>query len=128
MAVYRASVGNSSQSQTDQICVSTKDNFIYFYETVMTQSGIQFQLNPKEQFEIRSQPIQLHWDDDRIFISTNKGYSILSRRSGGEFIAKVEVVPKATGFGANIANKLDPTKGFETFMAVNKSKCLVVTV
>lgn len=71
----------------------------------------------------------MYWDDDKIFMCSSRGYSIISKRSG-DFIAKLEISNKATGFGSsvqNIASKLDPTKGFETFMAVNKGRCLVVT-
>jgi len=60
---------------------------------------------------------------------SSRGYSIISKRTG-DFIAKLEIQTKATGFGSNLQNlasKLDPTKGFEPFMAVNKGRCLVYT-
>lgn len=50
----------------------------------------------------------------------------MSRRAGGDFIARIDVASKSTGLGSNIAAKLDLNR-FETIMAVNKSKCLVVT-
>ena len=88
MAVYRASTGSQPQSQTDEICVSTKEGYLYFLETKMTASGIQFQLTDK-QHEIKFRPSQLYWDDDKIFMCSQKGYMILSKRSG-EIIAKLE--------------------------------------
>jgi len=32
----------------------------------------------------------MHWDDDKIFMSSSKGYSIISK-SSGDFIAKLDM-------------------------------------
>jgi len=92
----------------------------------MTQTGIQFQLNQDKFIEIKTQPSIIYWDDDKIFMASKKGYSIISKKSG-DFLAKVELTPSKTGLGSNIAKLVDTTKGVEPFMAVNRGRCLVVS-
>lgn len=124
MGVYRASTSGVLQSQTDQICVATNEKMLYFFETIMSSVGIQFQQDQKYErgYQIPHKAIALVWDDEKIYMANTKGYYIINKDNGAP-VARVEFDKAALPRIGAILSKDDPLP----MMAVYKDRCLVVT-
>lgn len=126
MGVYRTQSGASMQPQTDQICVVTDAKMLYFFETIYTNVGCQFQQDAKFErgFQLPHKVHQIYWDDDKIYMANNKGYQILKKNTGAT-IGRIEwdqsKIPGARLVG--VFSKDAPLP----MLAAYKDKCLVVT-
>jgi hypothetical protein len=115
MAVYRGSNSGGLVSQTDQLCLATSDKTLFYYEAYLSyNSQLNFKEEPnsdKGQF-IGFKPDIMVWDDDKIYLSSKKGYFIMEKYSGKP-LARYELTP---------VSRADPQ-----MLTVCRGRCLVVT-
>jgi len=89
---------------------------LYFFDTFITQDGLQFQLNQKHEkgFFIGIKPTSLIWDNDKIYMCAHRGYMIINQVNGNP-VARLEL---------ESANKIPriglSSQKVESMMAVNK--------
>ena len=101
-------------SQTDQICVCTKQNQLFFYEAYIPPAGMtQFREETRQPmaagYPLGVTPTQIIWDGDSIYVASKKCYMIYDYQDG-QPVAKYDLVQTDI-----------------PMMAVCKDKCLVVT-
>lgn len=106
-AVYRSGQG---APQTDQLCLVVDEKYIFFFEHKLHSKEIRFEKDPaiERGYNIAIKPSQLHWDDDKIYLSNKRAYVVM-RKSDGQIITKVDIDKQ----------EVPP-------FAVSKSKCLVL--